>query len=208
MREHASSIGRAVAAGGLALAAACGAPPAAPAARPSSVPAVPAVPEDLAGAVAMRASGLAPGPEHRALEPFVGRWSVTVEGPDGQPVGAGRARVEWIHGGLFQHWAMELELGGEPVAATSYLGYDGRDGRYQALWLSDLAAEMVLLSGTGDPNGAGLSLAGASEEAAGRRVMRFTGDDRFVVESRGPDADGRERLLRRSVYARAVDPTR
>jgi hypothetical protein len=139
------------------------------------------------------------------LAPLVGEWTVTVEIPDGeQPIGTGTARMSWVHAGLFLHWDVTLNLDGQELQLTSYMGHDIARDRYQALWLSDLASGMTLLEGRGEISGRGLVLGGISAEAAGQSRLRLTDPDTLVVESFGLDSQERAILLRRTTYRRVV----
>lgn len=159
---------------------------------------------DLRGALARQATHVR-GPRHSALEPLVGDWDLSVTVPGRSEIaGRGLARVVPVHGGLFLRIDEALELAGEPVTLTGYLGHDLESGDYQALWLSDLSSGMTLLVGRGDLRAGGLELRGRSAQAAGRSLWRFVDDDHLVVESRGPGPDGAERLLRRTDWTRRV----
>ena len=162
-----------------------------------------AAPVELARDIAARQASQRPDAAHRVLDPLAGEWHVTVEVPGrADPIGDGEARLTWVHGGLFLLWEVALDLDGEHLELTGYLGHDSAQGRYQALWLSDLAGGMTLLEGRGELDGRGLLLGGVSAEAAGQSRLRLTGPDTLVVESFGLDGSERAVLLRRTTYRR------
>ena len=164
-----------------------------------------APPQELAQDILARQASQRLDPAQVALEPLAGEWHVTVEVPGrGSPIGRGEAHLSWVHAGLFLRWEVFLELDGQELELTGYLGHDRARDRYQALWLSDLASGMTLLEGRGDLAGSGLVLGGVSAEAAGQSRMRLTDPDTLVVESFGLDAGSRAVLLRRTTYRRVT----
>lgn len=178
-----------------------GAPRASQAVR--AEPAAP--PLELARDILARQASQRPDSAQAALDPLAGDWQVTVEIPGREdPIGRGEARLSWVHAGLFLRWEVTLELDGQDLQLTGYLGHDRTRDRYQALWLSDLASGMTLLEGRGDVQGKGIVLGGVSSEAAGQSRLRLTDPDTLVVESFGLDADERAVLLRRTTYRRVI----
>ncbi|MET0396040.1 MAG: DUF1579 family protein [Longimicrobiaceae bacterium] len=75
-----------------------------------------------------------PGPEHRRLEAFVGRWETRGEvlaGPHGPAVPiAGVDSYEWLPGGFFLLHRVDVRMGGEPVEALEVIGHDADAGGY------------------------------------------------------------------------------
>ena len=162
-------------------------------------------PQELAQDIRARQASQRPDSAHVALDPLAGEWLVTVEVPGrAEPIGHGTARLSWVHAGLFMRWDVALQLDGQDLELTGYLGHDRVSDRYQALWLSDLAGGMTLLDGRGELGGLGIVLRGASSEAAGQSRLRLTDPDTLVVESFGLDEEQRAVLLRRTTYRRVT----
>lgn len=186
--------------------ASCTGVPAAP--RPVRAQPAPA-PLELAQGILARQASQARDLAQVALDPLAGEWRVTVEIPGrAHPIGHGEARLSWVHAGLFLRWEVTLELDGQALRLTGYLGHDRARDRYQALWLSDLASGMTLLEGRGDLAGKGIVMGGVSSEAAGQSRLRLTDPDTLVVESFGLDAQERAVLLRRTTYRRVISVER
>ena len=81
-----------------------------------------------------------PGPEHRRLGVFVGRWHTTGEvAPErGQTTPGAKIdcidTYEWYPGGFFVVHDVDGKVGDEPVKSMEVLGYDGDRGRYFAMF--------------------------------------------------------------------------
>lgn len=164
-----------------------------------------APPVELGRDIIARQASQRPDSAHATLGPLAGDWIVTVEIPGREePIGTGTARLTWVHAGLFLRWDVSLELDGQDLQLTGYMGHDPVRDRYQALWLSDLASGMTLLEGRGEIQGRGLVLGGASTEAAGQSRLRLIDPNTLVVESFGLDAQERAILLRRTTYRRVT----
>lgn len=75
-----------------------------------------------------------PGPEHRALAPFVGVWSTagqvlaTASSP-AQEI-AGTDAYEWIPGGFFLLHTVDVRIGGERAQALEVIGWDAANDAY------------------------------------------------------------------------------
>ncbi len=75
-----------------------------------------------------------PGPEHRALEPFVGRWRTTGEVRPGAETPAieieGTDSYDWLPGGFFLLHRVDVRIGGQPAQALEVIGWDAGSGTY------------------------------------------------------------------------------
>jgi len=164
-----------------------------------------APPVELGQDILARQASQRPDSAHATLGPLAGDWSVTVEIPGREePIGSGAAQLTWVHAGLFLRWDVTLNLDGQELQLTGYMGHDPTGDHYQAIWLSDLASGMTLLEGRGDIAGRGLVLGGVSTEAAGQSRLRLIDPDTLIVESFGMDAQERAVLLRRTTYKRVT----
>jgi hypothetical protein len=186
---------------------ACVAPEPNPSKKPGSeVPNVEAIEAQAQTA----ANASKPRKEHRALDALAGTWKTTVVGvgPDGaeQDPHTGRASITSVFGGRYLHWEATLDLGTETHATTGYLGFDVNQAEYQLLMISDLSTGMGVARGRGDIAGTGIRLMieiPDPETGALRRAvstLRLVDKSHFVIEQYGADANGRERVVRRTHY--------
>lgn len=154
-----------------------------------------------------------PRAEHHALDPLAGSWStslvsVSPEGAESDPH-PGSAQIRLVLGGRYLDWDATLEIGGVVHETTGFLGFDLNDGEYENLMISDLATGMSVAHGRGDIAGAGIKLvlevadpsSGAIKRA--QSTLRLVDKDHFVLEQLGIDAQGNERIVRRTHYRRA-----
>ena len=81
-------------------------------------------------------------PMLRALDRFVGEWTMAATPPGGPPwPGEGRVRFDWLDGGAFlvERWRIEgAELPeGTPTSGTTVYGCDAAHGTYVRLYYDD-----------------------------------------------------------------------
>ncbi|HUA69627.1 MAG TPA: hypothetical protein VMA96_01045 [Solirubrobacteraceae bacterium] len=70
----------------------------------------------------------------RALEPLVGKWTVTARGPDGEPwPGEAQATFEWHPSGAHLVQTLSTNVPGAPDS-VSIMGCDGAKGTYYQLY--------------------------------------------------------------------------
>jgi hypothetical protein len=91
----------------------------------------------------------------RALDRFVGEWTMTAGPPGGPPwPGEARVRFEWIEGGAFlaERWRLDLTepLEGAPTSGTSIIGCDAAHGTYVQLYTDDRGVCRVYQMGLRD----------------------------------------------------------
>lgn len=183
---------------------------------PAPAPSAPRASIEAQAASAERAS--APGPKHRALEPFAGSWTtvsvdVDASGAESNPR-SGRATLAWGLRGRFLRWSQELVLETGTRATEGYLGWDGYLDEYQLLMVSDLANGMGVARGQGDPAREGIRFVldiptpGTGNVMRATSTLRADGPDHFVLEQIGVDANGREGVQRRTRFTRAAPATK
>src|ERR1051325_1887785 len=100
----------------------------------------------------MEAAGT-PGPAHKALEAFVGKWKAEVKcwhEPGGAPqVSSGTAKSSWTLNGRFLEGEFHGEMMGRPFIGRSLLGYDNTKQKFQSVWLSDMQTSIFTSEGIG-----------------------------------------------------------
>ena len=108
-----------------------------------------------------------PGPHHKHLDPFVGKWNIVTKmwwGGSGAPASEtrGKAEVEWIFDGRFVMEEMTGEImmpGPEgqmrpvPYKGLGLTGYDNFKNMYVSLWCDNQNTAMHTLTGMRDPSG-------------------------------------------------------
>ncbi len=133
----------------------------------------------------------APGPEHKALDQFVGTWRCDVKcwmDPDGQPEESqGTAEVSWIMNGRFLQEEFAGEMMGKPFHGRTLFGYNKVKGIYQSVWIDDMNTSMFTSEGKGSKEL--ITLEGKSScPATGRAdipmklVFRISGPDSHTLE--------------------------
>lgn len=82
----------------------------------------------------------APGPEHEALEPLVGKWNTKTTawvGPGDPIVSDGSAEYSWLFGGRFLEYRAKGLMWGQPFEGYELMGYDRLAKTYTAIWVDN-----------------------------------------------------------------------
>jgi uncharacterized protein DUF1579 len=158
-----------------------------------------------------------PGPGHRALEPLVGDWDVTMTlfaamgSPEKPYTVQLRTHREWIGGGRYLRDVSE----GPDYFRQGTLGYSNMDRRYEWVTQDGINANMMIYlgrpgSGTAQPitmSGSFTDQGVLGEATVGKRVGQRTvitiqdpNHHRFDLYMTPPG--GKERLVDRKVYVR------
>jgi hypothetical protein len=158
------------------------------------------------------ASASKPRKEHHALEALVGSWQTRVVTVDANDVESdphpGSAAIESLFSGRYLRWEAMLDLGTETHVTTGYLGFDANQTEYQLLMISDLSTGMGVAHGRGDLKSGGIRFVieiPDPESGALRRAvsnLRLIDGNHFLIDQFGADANGRERVVRRTHYER------
>ena len=145
----------------------------------------------------------APGEHHRALEPFVGRFTTTSRiwmKPGEAPMESkGSAEHSWALGGRFLRMDVRGDMGGQTFEGLGYLGYDNIRGEYTAVWLDNMNTGITRASGHFDPGTKHYAESGAySCPMTGEKDRRFRGEWKVVDDNTlsytmySPGPDGKE----------------
>ena len=85
----------------------------------------------------------APGVQHKALEPLVGKFTVTTKmwmKPGEEPKeSTGTAEHTWVLGGRFLKMKVSGDIGGQTFEGFGYLGYDNVAREYVSAWLDSMS---------------------------------------------------------------------
>jgi hypothetical protein len=96
-----------------------------------------------------------PGDAHKALEPFIGKWTSVVhfwmKPGDKMQESKGKNDNVWILGGRFVQATYKSDMNGQPFEGLGLTGYDNVRGEYVALWLDNMMTGMMQSAGTYDP---------------------------------------------------------
>ncbi len=153
-----------------------------------------------------------PGEGHKALEPLVGSWNVTMtmwQAP-GAPASKSTATAEdaWVLGGRFVQEKIHGEMNGMPFEGLGYTGYDNFKKQYVGSWMDTMGTMMMTMSGCADATGKVLTATSTIDDVTtGKRVQvrevtRIVDADKRVFEMYGPDKSGKEFKMMEGVYTR------
>ena len=120
-----------------------------------------------------------PGPEQKAMEAMVGKWSVASEWmmAPGAPAekSSGTAEFKMIMGGRYQVEEMSSTSSMGPMHGMGILAFNNATGKYEHVWLDDMSTGMMFA--TGDSKGDTLEYKGDFFDPA-KKAMCST---RFLV---------------------------
>jgi len=133
----------------------------------------------------------APGPEHKALEQFVGNWKCRVNcwmDPNGAAEEShGTAKRSWIMEGRFLQEDFQGEMMGKGFQGRLILGFNNVKKTYQSVWFDDMSTSLFTSEGRGDSKA--ITLEGKSSCAATGRsdipmklVLRSVSADKHILE--------------------------
>jgi hypothetical protein len=144
-----------------------------------------------------------PGPQHKALDPFVGSWDLTVKswmgGPNAPPTESkGTAEVKWILDGRYIEEKVkgEMSMPDETGAMkkVSYTGqgltgYDNFKSIYLSTWADSMSTQVMLSKGCADATGKVFTfyaevddpMRGAHDQMM-KSVARIIDKDKHVLE--------------------------
>jgi hypothetical protein len=145
----------------------------------------------------------APGAQHKALEPFVGRFTTSSRMwmKPGEPPqeSKGSAEHTWVLGGRFLKMDVRGDFGGQSFEGLGYLGYDNIRGEYTAVWLDSMNTGIMRASGQLDPGTKTYTERGTfSCPLTGEKERSFRGewkvidDDTLSYTMYDPAPDGKE----------------
>ena len=150
------------------------------------------------------------GPEHRALDFFIGEFRVDLTSyvPGMEPIESrGRMINKWVLGGKWVQGEFRGAFAGEPFSGLSYMTYDTSTDEYVGMWM-DSAAPWLMPPARGAMEDGELVMRRSwmnpmyGYEVEMREVTRILSDDEFDFEmyEKGPDGD--ERLQMKIHYER------
>lgn len=97
-----------------------------------------------------------PGPQHKALQPLIGKWNTTAKlwlGEKFPERSTGHAEVKSILSERFVEEKYDSTIWGQPFAAQGELGYDLRAQKYTIGWMDSWGTWITVAQGTADVTG-------------------------------------------------------
>ncbi len=153
-----------------------------------------------------------PGEGHKALEPIVGSWNVTMtmwEKPGGPAqTSTGTAENTWMLGGRFVQQTIHSVINGMKFEGLGYTGYDNFKKQYVGAWMDTMGTMMMTLTGTADPSGKVFTATSTIDDIftgkpmRTREVTRIVDANKHVFEMYVPDPSGKEFKMMEAVYTR------
>jgi hypothetical protein len=155
----------------------------------------------------------APGAQHRALEPLVGRFDITSRmwmAPNEPPQQAtGTAEHRWVLGGRFVMMDLRSEMGGQPFHGIGFIGYDNVRGEYTSVWMDDMSTGIMRGTGTFDSASKTYKESGTfscpmrnEKDIRYRSEWKMVDTDTYTYTMFAPGADGREMKAIEVTYVR------
>ncbi|HTO94602.1 MAG TPA: DUF1579 domain-containing protein [Bacteroidota bacterium] len=157
---------------------------------------------------------MTPGPNHKALEMFVGSWDVEAKiwmgGPKGEPaVSKGSAEYKMVLGGRYLEQDYTGEMMGQPFQGTGITGYDNFRKKFVGFWIDNFSTAMSTMEGTADHEAKTLTMTGKMDEpSTGEKdkkvkyVVRWIDDNTHVFESYDLSAYGDRKPVMVLTYKR------
>lgn len=115
-----------------------------------------------------------PGEHHQHLEPYVGRWNLTVRwrmGPEAPwEESTSTAEFKWILGGRYLQEKVTGEMEGAPFEGLAIIGYDNIKKKYFSMWMDSMSTGFAAEEGTCDQSGKVLNLSGTHTDPTGQKI--------------------------------------
>ena len=95
----------------------------------------------------------APGPEHKVLEPLIGKWKTATKtwmGPGEPQASEGTAEYAWLLDGRFMTYHGHGSMMGQPAEGFELLGYDRKAKKYDGIWVDNSSTAIFPFSGSYD----------------------------------------------------------
>lgn len=155
-------------------------------------PAAAAIPAEYAALMAKAKQFTEPGPNHAALERFVGKWKTETRffmGDKASPAEAGTSECSWLMAGRWLKCEGSGTMMGAPIRTFLTLGYDNFKMSYVSTMVTSMDTAMNRAEGDMDPSGAALLMYGTLDEYLTgehdkmvKYAWRFVSADRIVLE--------------------------
>ena len=152
-----------------------------------------------------------PGPEHKALEQFVGTWDANVKmwmAPGAPPQeSTGTAENKMALGGRFLEQHYEGTFMNQPFTGMGYTGYDLYKKQYIGTWMDSMGTSIMNSTGTADASGT-MTFTGKMDDPVAKKTqpfketMKVVDNDHHVFEMWSPSPDGKMFKMMEITYTR------
>jgi hypothetical protein len=153
-----------------------------------------------------------PGPEHKALEQFVGTWDTNAKmwmAPGTPPQETtGTAENKMALGGRYLEQHYEGKFMDQPFTGMGYTGYDIYKKQYVGTWMDTMGTSVMVSTGNADPSGKTMTMTGTMDDPMARKSMPFkevikvVDNDHHVFEMWSPGPDGKMFKMMEITYTR------
>lgn len=133
-----------------------------------------------------------PGPKHKILERFAGKWSYSIEvfaGPKPMPGGTGEAEGTWLMAGRWLQFKMKGTMMRMPLESVTLMGHDNFKQSFVVTTVQNMDTAMNRAEGDLTPDGKALVLYGTIDEYLTgehdkmvKQAWRFLSDDKMTLE--------------------------
>lgn len=155
----------------------------------------------------------APGPDHKALDPLVGKWKCAVRGwmkpGDKAEESQGISENSWVLGGRFLKQDFKGDWAGQSFEGVGYTGYDNVRKEYTCLWLDNMSTGIMEATGVLDPKSKTINTSGhfscpmtGEKNRWVRSEIKINDNDNNTYTSYFMGPDGKEFKSMEITYAR------
>jgi len=152
-----------------------------------------------------------PGPQHKALEPFIGTFDAKVTmwmDPGTPPMESTGTMVNsWVYDGRYLEHKFEGDMGGEKFAGTGLWGFDVAAGKYIGFWYDSMSTGLSNSTGTASADGKKFTMTSVMTDpmtgkpTTGDEVITLEGTDKHKMEMY-EDRGGKKVKTMEIVYTR------
>ncbi len=153
-----------------------------------------------------------PGPEHKVLEPLVGKWTTHVKwwmDPAAPPEESdGTGEVKWIMEGRYLQESHKGTSMGKPFEGMGLVGFDNMKKKYVSTWIDNMGTGITTSQGMYDAAKKTISYTTEgldptmTKYVPMRIVDTFVDANTFKMEMYGPDKSGKEFQSMEILYKR------
>jgi hypothetical protein len=157
--------------------------------------------QDAAAAAWMKYT--TPGEGHRAFDPFVGTWDVTMKwwmAPGTPPQeSTGTAQFRWTLDGHYLQQDFQGMFMGKPFQGMEIGGYDNFRQQYESVWVDSQMTSIMMSTGSYDATAKSFTYAGRCDDlmtgrkdVGHRMVSRWIDNDHVAFDMYMEGPDGKE----------------
>jgi hypothetical protein len=144
-----------------------------------------------------------PGPNHKLLQPLIGKWECKVKifmGPGKEPIETvATAQRKWIMGERYIEETYDGTAFGQPFKGLGLIGYDNAKKKFAVAWIDSMSTSITFSTGTYSPESKtftylseGIDPYFGSGKMKLRDVLRIVDADHHILEMYRQPPDGKE----------------